>query len=265
MFLVTGLLDAMGLPYTGSPTESIVLSTHKPLAKELLFRAGISTPAWFGDRRRSHADNSTDSPFQPGTPYVLKAISQHASIGLDDHCVVATDDRVDLERLLAEQAARLGCPCFAEEYIEGREFNLSLLDSVDGPEVLPPAEIDFTAFPADKPRIVGYRAKWEEESFEYRHTPRSFDIPASDQMLLDSLRAAACDCWDLFRLVGYGRVDFRVDREGRPWILEVNANPCLSPDAGFAAALARAAIPFDEAVARILCSVSAESTMIQSR
>ena len=55
-----------------------------------------------------------------------------------------------------------------------------------------------------------------------------------------------------FDLHGYARVDFRVDGEGRPWILEVNANPCLSPDAGFAAALARADIPFHDAVARIL-------------
>jgi D-alanine-D-alanine ligase len=264
MFLVTGLLDSLRIPYTGSPTESIVLSTHKLLAKELLSRAGLPTPAWIGDRswRRvgilansatgSPLGNSPEPDFRSGTRYVLKAISEHASIGLDDGGVVTAGGPAELESLLAEQAARLGCPCFAEEYIDGREFNLSLLASADGPEVLPPAEIDFDAFPSGKPRIVGYRAKWEEDSFEYRHTPRTFDIPASDRPLLDSLCGAARTCWDLFRLAGYGRVDFRVDRDGRPWILEVNANPCLSPDAGFAAALDRAGIPFDEAIERIL-------------
>ena len=65
-------------------------------------------------------------------------------------------------------------------------------------------------------------------------------------------RRLALECWRLFGLRGWARVDFRVDAAGQPWILEVNANPCLSPDAGFAAALARSSISFDEAIRRIL-------------
>jgi D-alanine-D-alanine ligase len=263
MLLVTGLLDSLRLPYTGSPTEAVVLANHKLLAKELLSRADLATPAWFGGGFESPTKrglgNGGDA-FLPQRRYVLKAVSQHASLGLDDDCVVTVHDQPELVRLVAKQTERLGCACFAEEYIEGREFNLSLLAGNDGAEVLPAAEIDFAAFPPDKPRIVGYRAKWEEDSFEYRRTPRTFDIPPGDGPLLQSLHAAAVACWELFHLAGYARVDFRVDREGRPWILEVNANPCLSPDAGFAAALARQAISFDEAVNRILCSASAAST-----
>ncbi|MCH5373901.1 MAG: D-alanine--D-alanine ligase [Planctomycetes bacterium] len=263
MLLVTGLLDALGMLYTGSPTEAIVLANHKVLAKELLSRADLATPEWFDSRsqsRRNHDLGTAGSTFLPQRRYVLKAVSQHASLGLDDDCVVTAKDQKELERLLAKQTERLGCACFAEEYIEGREFNLSLLADNDGAEVLPAAEIDFAAFPPGKPRIVGYRAKWEEDSFEYRRTPRTFDIPPGEGPLLQSLHTAAAACWELFHLVGYARVDFRVDSEERPWILEVNANPCLSPDAGFAAALAQQAIPFDEAVNRILCSASAAST-----
>ena len=99
---------------------------------------------------------------------------------------------------------------------------------------------------------MGHRAKWDEQSFEYHHTPPRFDFPPADQPLLERLTGLARQCWDLFGLRGYVRVDFRVDAAGRPWILEINANPCLSPDAGFAAALAQAGISFAEAVRCIL-------------
>ena len=59
-------------------------------------------------------------------------------------------------------------------------------------------------------------------------------------------------CWDLFGLRGYGRVDFRVDEEGRPWVLEVNANPCLSPDAGFVAAAFKGGLGFEGVIKRII-------------
>ena len=77
-------------------------------------------------------------------------------------------------------------------------------------------------------------------------------LAADDLELLDQLRDIALRCWDVFGLAGYARVDFRVDRGGNPYILEINANPCLSPDAGFAAAVARAGMGFDQAVARIV-------------
>ena len=167
---------------------------------------------------------------------------------MDDHAVIdgATADHLREEcRHREEQTGR---PYFAERFIDGREFNLSLL----GGKVLPPAEIDFSSFPAGKPRIVGQQAKWEQDSFEYQQTPRIFDFASHDQPLLDRLRRDARQCWKVFDLNGFARVDFRVDQDGQPWILEVNVNPCLSPDAGFAAALQRAGIDFETAIQQIL-------------
>jgi D-alanine-D-alanine ligase len=118
--------------------------------------------------------------------------------------------------------------------------------------VLPPAEIDFSAFPDGKPHIVGYRAKWEEGSFEYHHTPRRFSYPSEDTALLELLTGLAERCWREFGLRGYERVDFRVDGAGRPWILEVNANPCLSPDAGLAAAVEHSGMGYDRMIEAIV-------------
>ncbi|MCE9526889.1 MAG: hypothetical protein K8R36_12630, partial [Planctomycetales bacterium] len=90
------------------------------------------------------------------------------------------------------------------------------------------------------------------KTFEFQNTPRRFDFPASDAQLLAELGRLAIRCWDIFGLKGYVRVDFRVDEKGQPWILEINTNPCLSPDAGYAAALKQAGISIEEAVQRIL-------------
>ena len=114
------------------------------------------------------------------------------------------------------------------------------------------SEMLFKDYPPGKPKLLDYRAKWVENSFEYDHTERSLDIAPEDRMLTGQLCAIARACWDLFGLRGYARVDFRVDSSGQPFVLEMNANPCLSPDAGFAAALERATIPFADAISDIL-------------
>ncbi|MCB1150495.1 D-alanine--D-alanine ligase, partial [bacterium] len=147
-----------------------------------------------------------------------------------------------------------GAPWFAEAFVEGREFNIALLEGPAGRAVLPPAEILFPDYPEGKPRIVGYAAKWDPGSFEYTHTVRSFPTEDRDGPLLAEVGRLARACWDLYGLRGWARVDFRVDARGRPFILEVNANPCLAPDAGFAAALDRAGTSFADAVAHILAA-----------
>jgi D-alanine-D-alanine ligase len=252
--LATGLLDALRLPYTGTPTAPLMLTNDKLLTKELLLQAGLPTPGWIERRAQPALATAAHQPpaFQPQSPYILKTVTEHASFGLDEHSLVRAEEEASLRAELRQMALRLGRDCFAEQFIEGREFNLSVLAGPDGPEVLPPAEIDFSAFPPGKPRIVGARAKWEEGSFEFANTPRKFDFAQGEESLLGQLQELARASWHCFHLRGYVRVDFRVDTAGRPWILELNANPCLSPDAGFAAALERAQISWETAVQRIL-------------
>lgn len=253
MTLATMLLDALHIPYTGTHTDAILATSNKLTAKRRLQEAGLQTPAWLPLRAKdTAASRSAKEPFIGGANrvkrWILKPILEHASFGMDDDAVVTGDDLATLEDKLSHREQQIGRPMFAEQFIEGREFNLSLLIG----QALPPAEIDFSSFPLDKPRIVGHQAKWAQDSFAYRHTPRSFEFPATDAALLEQVSALALKCWQLFGLSGYARVDFRIDREGQPWILEINANPCLSPDAGFAAALSQAGISYDDAIQRII-------------
>ncbi|MCL2669939.1 MAG: hypothetical protein FWE89_04575 [Syntrophaceae bacterium] len=247
--LAPSLLDSLGIPYTGAGTEAMLTTSNKIFAKQRLKAAALPTPPWLTPDQGEQAGGISG-------PWLVKSVWEHASIGLDEDSVITSTDRRILLMEMARRTPSLGGHPFAEAYIDGREFNLSLLAGPNGPEVLPPAEIHFGAYPAGKVRVVGYRAKWEEASFEFQHTPRSFSFPEEDRPLLKQLRSLALRCWDLFDLHGYGRVDFRVDWEGRPWILEVNANPCLAPDAGFHAATREAGLLFPESIKRILDDIS---------
>lgn len=244
--VVPALLESLRVPCTGASATALLITGEKSLAKRLLHAAGLPTPAWCTSRGELHGRPDFDRPF------IIKPVAEHASLGMDDNCVLTVQDSQELQHCLVERFEQLGVSCFAEQFVAGREFNLSLLARGDEAEVLPPAEIDFSAFPPGKPRIVGFAAKWEPGSFEYESTPRSFEFSAGDGALLNELLELARAAWDVFELRGYARVDFRVDERGRPWILEINANPCLSPDAGFAAALQRAGIEWSSAVRRIL-------------
>jgi D-alanine-D-alanine ligase len=297
VYLPAAVLDTLGIPYCGSRTESLFLTAHKTLAKQRLRQAGLPTPEWLESSAIGRPTEMWLADSQASvigkSSWIIKGVWDQGSRGMDDDAVVRNVGLGELRERLLHRAARTGQPCFAEQFVEGREFNLSVVAQVSnhrwqepravfsgadipvcpgdrsqsgrqeclphcqeclpgGHQTLPAAEIVFHDFPPDKPRIVGHRAKWDEDSFECRHTIRSFNLPASDDPLVARLDDLAHRCWMLFDLRGWARVDFRVDQWGQPWILEVNANPCISPDAGFAAALERASIPYDEGIRRIL-------------
>lgn len=246
--MAPSILDYLKIPYTGARTEAIFMTSQKLMAKRFLQMSGMDTPSWIS------ADEPRANPFTPGL-YVIKSVWEHASVGLEEDSVVSVQNERKLHRIMKSKREYLGGACFAEAFIAGREFNLSLLAGPEGPEVLPPAEIRFDDYPPGKLHVVGYRAKWDEASFEYQHTPRTFEFPAEDGPLLKKLMDLALDCWQLFDLKGYARVDFRVDQEGRPWILEINTNPCLSPEAGFHAAAKRAGLGFNGVIERIIADM----------
>lgn len=238
--LAPALLDHLGLRYTGSGQEAVFVTSNKRLSKRLFQQAGVATPPWL------EPAGAPAGEFVAGT-YILKSAWEHASNWFAEDSIVRAGDAGELAAAL-ERKNRGNGGFFAELYVEGREFNQALLAG----ELLPPAEMRFVDYPAGKLRIVDFRAKWEEDSFEYAHTQRGFDFAAVDRPLVEELGAVARRCWERFGLGGYARVDFRVDGRGRPWALEINSNPCLSPDSGFFAAAGRAGLSYTQMVERIV-------------
>ncbi|HWY61482.1 MAG TPA: ATP-grasp domain-containing protein [Rhizomicrobium sp.] len=239
--LAPRLLAQMGVVFTGVGAEPMEFTCDKPLTKARMRDAGLATPDW-----------STPPDWRgiDGRAFIVKAALEDGSIGLDDGCVVQGAAAV---RARADAcAARYGGRWFAEEYVEGREFNIALLGSRRHLRILPMAEMTFDHWPEGKPRIVGYGAKWDEDSSGYRRTVRRFGVETDEPELAEKLKTACEKVWRLFGLTGFVRVDFRVTEKGDPLILEINVNPCISPDAGFAAAAAEAGMDYDSLVEEIV-------------
>ncbi|MCX7727146.1 MAG: ATP-grasp domain-containing protein [Chitinispirillaceae bacterium] len=238
------LFEALNIPYTGSSGASIAITSNKCMAKEIMNAVGIPTPKWW----RMEEEEESFKCF----PIIVKPLATHASLGIEDSSVIK--DLSEWKKWF-ERNIKHKDEFFAEKYIDGREFNLSILEDPErGVTVLPVAEITFSSFPPEKPRIVGYAAKWEEDSFEYHHTPRRFIKDTEEKELIEKLKREALRCWSIFSLKGYARVDFRVDENKNVFVLEVNANPCLSPDAGFIAACIEDGLTHEEVIKKIVYS-----------
>lgn len=238
--LVPALLEHLKIPYTGCSAESIYVTGNKILAKKIMISDGLPAPELW--------DFSNNQPGNSSGFFIAKPVMEDASVGIADENILPGNS----EKIQEFLKAHPDVDYFFERYIAGREFNISVLGGKNGPEVLPIAEINFDEYPDDKPKIVGYQAKWDDNSFEYNHTNRNFGLEKKEPQLAEKLKRLCLESWKLFGLKGYARVDLRVDESGNPWILEINANPCLSEDAGFYAAARKAKYGFGEVMKRII-------------
>jgi D-alanine-D-alanine ligase len=238
-YFIPALLNMYSIPYTGNSLESLFLTSNKVLASKMMRNAGIRNP--------DIVMPSQNDLLVPGKSYIIKPIWEDGSMGINGDsvfkCIPGCEKK--LEDLSDSH-------WFVEEFIDGREFNISILAGADGPEVLPPAEIVFRNYKGNKPRIVDFKAKWETESFEYINTVREFPGKRLSRDLDKNLRETAIRCWNLFGSKGYIRVDVRTDSDENVYVIELNANPCISPDSGFVAATIKAGYPFMEVVKRII-------------
>jgi D-alanine-D-alanine ligase len=221
---VPALLDRLGLPYTGNDGPALGLSTDKALAKAVLAAAGLTVP-----RHRLLTDPSEAAGADLAFPVIVKPLYEDGSFGISTESVVA--DPAALGERAAFLIARFGQPALAEEYVDGRELTVAILGN-DPPTVLPLSEIRFADFPPGAPRIVCYDAKWVRDSFEYVHTlevcPADLSEEATEDVRAVGLRAyRALGCRD------YATVDVRLDATNTAYVLEVNANPSISPDTDF--------------------------------
>jgi D-alanine-D-alanine ligase len=245
IYIVPSLLNAFRIPYTGVPLDALFLTTNKVLSKKIMRLNNIPTPPFFSIEEIDKIDS--------GKHYIVKPIWEEASVGIDQESVFNSTDDKKIDRIKSLSSTHY----FIEEFIEGREFNISMLTLGDGmPEVMPPAEMIFSGYFSDKPKIVDYKAKWDEGSPEYQGTNREFDTLAVQPDLMEKLKEICRNSWKIFNLRGYARVDLRIDSGGNPFVLEINGNPCISPDSGFVAAAQRAGYIEKDMISRVLLDLN---------
>jgi len=230
---VAGIFELLGLSFTGSASKTLAICQDKFKAKAVLKAAGLPTAP-------AQLMFTGDEPLELKFPLIVKPNSEDASLGIYPDSVVR--DEESLRRQVRRCLANYKQPVLVESFIDGREFNVSVMEN-GAATPLPVSEIDFSAMPKDMPRILGYEAKWFEDNPLYQKTPPVCPAPVDDDVRanLQGLAAAA------FRTMGcrdYARVDFRMDAKGRPFILEVNPNPDISTNAGYARALKAAGIEY---------------------
>jgi D-alanine-D-alanine ligase len=238
-----GLLELMGIPYTGSDSFALGLALNKFHVKQALQASGIPTARGCLVFPGHHMVLPKDMRF----PMIVKPAREDASLGINSdsvcHSVIELNRQVKYIHDVYKQEALI------EEYLDGREFNVSVIGAQD-PRVLAISEIDFTGFPENEPKIVSYRAKWDEESTHYGATtpicPANISKELEAQIQDMALSSYLCvGCRD------YARIDMRTDLHGVPHVLEVNPNPDISPKAGFARAARAAGYSFPEIILQI--------------
>jgi D-alanine-D-alanine ligase len=233
---VIGVLELFGIPFTGASSYTTNVCLRKNVVNTLLDRAGLPVPR-FAAVKRGGALPSV------GYPSIVKPAAEDASLGIEQRSVVR-NSRQMAERV--HQMLESWEEVIVQRYVDGREVNVGLI----GDTVLPIAEIDFDTMPEGKWKIVTYQSKWITGSDEdLGAVPK---CPAKlPKKVAQEARDVALAAWKLVGGTGYGRVDMRIDAEGRPWILEVNANPDIAPDAGLARMAGVAGMPYSSLIREI--------------
>jgi D-alanine-D-alanine ligase len=222
-----GLLDLFGIAYTGADLLGLASCLYKQRAKDILIGRGVATPA----HRLIEASTIDEDLGGLEYPQFVKLVHEDASVGITEANVARSEAQLRARsRELIQQYRQ---PVIAERYIEGREINVTLIGNGAQPRVLPLHEIDFAAMPADRPRIVSYAAKWDENHVDYDGT-KPVPLRDASPAMVAAVERTARAAWHALGLRDYGRVDLRVDETGTPWVIDVNPNCDISPDAGVA-------------------------------
>ena len=248
---LAGLLNLLGMRYTGSSPSGLVMCGDKSLAKKVLRFHGILTPE-FATVYRGALDHVGDLKF----PLIVKPPQEDASIGITSKSVVR-----DIRELLGTMDSlqrEFQSPVMVEEFIDGREYYVGLLGNVT-PAALPVIELDFTGFPSDLPKVASWKAKWgdggtgaaNETGAEFAGTKSVFPTDLAPE-LGERMQRVAVEAFNALRLRDYARVDLRVTPSGEIYVIEVNPNCYLEQGAEFSRAAAQSGIDHPSLIARIV-------------
>lgn len=240
---VAGLLELLGVHYTGSGPGELFLRQDKGLAKKVFAFENILYPHFAIFSK----DSDLETAGKLRMPLFVKPLTADASIGIDGDSLVR--DAISLMKRVVAIHEKVNDSALVEEYIEGREFYIGVLGNRD-PLALPPVEMDFSGMPEGMPRILGSKAKWSPGSAEYKGTQAI--LPDLPDELRARLQKAAVDAYRALRVRDYGRVDLRFTETGDIYVIEVNANCYLEKGSEFATAAAAAGIEYPQLVQKIV-------------
>jgi D-alanine-D-alanine ligase len=242
-FKIAGFLELIGKQYTGSGTHGMMLAQDKAIAKKIFAFHGIHTPV-FAKSFRGRLDFSHDLVF----PVIVKPAREDGSIGIEFSAVV-NSIRELMERM-DWLHANFDSPVLIEEYIEGREMYVGVIGN-DKPEALPVVELDLSKLPDGTPRIASAEVKWGKGTKAYRDTKSAIatDLP---EEAVAALQQTAVAAYQALELRDYGRVDMRLQPDGRVHVIEVNPNPWLSSKAEFAMAARKSGRNYPQLVEEII-------------
>ena len=239
---LAGLLDLLGLPYTGGGPGEIYIQEDKALTKKLLAFDGIRYP--------EYAVFSPDADLETGgqlrMPLFVKPLRMDASIGINGQSLVRSTHEL-MERVL-DIHRRVKDAALVEEYVEGREFYVGVLGN-GTPQVFPPIEMDFSGLPEDVPRVLDAKAKWDKKSPQYKGT-RAVVAELPDE-LRARLQKVALDAYRALRVRDYGRIDMRLTETGDVYVIEVNASCYLEQSGEFVTAAGAAGLDYPALINRI--------------
>ncbi len=244
---VAALLNLLDLRYTGSSPAGLIVAGDKTLTKKVLSFHGITTPK-FATVFRGTVDWAGDVEF----PLIVKPPQEDASLGITGKSVVR--DVKELLETMSSLQTEYKSAVLAEQFIEGREFYVGVLGN-SSPEALPVIELDFSGFPADKPRIASWAAKWgddgDESGAEFAGTKSVFPTDVSEE-LTEAMQKVAVDSFNALRLRDYARIDLRVTDAGQIYVIEANPNCYLEAGSEFARAAAESGLQYDQLIEKII-------------
>lgn len=238
--LVPPVLEQLGFTYTGANAWALATTQDKAATKEILLQHKIPTPE----------SRIVERPALNGWrryPALVKPAAEHCSYGITRDSVV--DSGADLKRRIEYVLDTWKQPALVEDFIDGVEYNVGVWGN-GRLRVLPLAAIDYTAFPDYHDRLCTYDAKWDPESEAFHLT--SVQCPAEvSETLRQRIEDVAVAAYRALKLRDYGRIDMRV-RKGVPYVLDVNTNPDITMEGGFARSARVAGYDYGQMTARIV-------------
>ncbi|MFO7576311.1 MAG: ATP-grasp domain-containing protein [Pelovirga sp.] len=257
---IPAMLEMLQIPYTGSDPVTLGLCLDKQRTKEILKQHRIPTPRFWT------LSSVFAIPRNLRYPLIVKPCLEGSSKGVTDSALVR--DRKALVRQIEWIATTYGQKAIIEEFLPGREFTVALLGNGSDLQVLPIVEIDFSTLPAGANPIYSYEAKWlwdtEKEPLEIFSCPAPLE-PFLQQQIEHLCRRAfhALGCRD------WCRIDVRLDRAGRPQIIEMNPLPGILPrpeqNSCFPKAARAAGLSYTDLVLRVVETASQRCQLVGER